>query len=54
MFENFTFTDEQVSKLEEIHAKDYMGTDDDMPEAFEAWIVSLLNKSDEEVLNLLK
>lgn len=24
--------------LQEIHAKDYHGTDDDMPDAFEKWI----------------
>ena len=25
--------------LKEVHAKDYMGTDDDMPDAFDEWII---------------
>jgi hypothetical protein len=27
--------------LKDVFAKDYMGTDDDMPEAFEAWFCDL-------------
>lgn len=27
--------------LQDIHAKNYHGTDDDMPEAFEAWVEDL-------------
>jgi|GEM_PF-2298138 len=27
--------------LKEIHAQDYTGTDDDMPEAFESWLGGL-------------
>ena len=27
--------------LKEIHSKDYMGTDDDMPDSFESWITEL-------------
>jgi hypothetical protein len=27
--------------LKEWHAEDYIGTDDDMPEAFDAWLESL-------------
>jgi hypothetical protein len=27
--------------LKEAHAKDYTGTDDDMPDAFESWLMNL-------------
>jgi hypothetical protein len=27
--------------LQDIHARDYHGTDDDMPEAYEAWLTDL-------------
>ena len=27
--------------LEDKHAKDYMGTDDDMPDAFSTWLTNL-------------
>lgn len=27
--------------LQEKHAEDYMGTDDNMPDAFDAWLVNL-------------
>lgn len=27
--------------LRDIHAKSYIGTDDDMPDAFEAWVSEL-------------
>lgn len=27
--------------LKEIHAQDYMGTDDDMPDAFDHWLTTL-------------
>lgn len=27
--------------LQEVHAKDYHGTDDDMPDAFERWLMDL-------------
>ena len=27
--------------LQELHAEEYMGTDDDMPEAFDTWLVEL-------------
>jgi len=27
--------------LQEKHAEEYMGTDDDMPEAFDAWMLDL-------------
>lgn len=29
--------------LKDIHAKEYMGTDDDMPESFERWLENLDN-----------
>lgn len=43
-------THEQEVKLQEVHGKLYMGTDDDMPEAFEHWL-SLLSL--EEITNIL-
>lgn len=30
-----------VDYLKEIHAAEYMGTDDDMPDAFDAWVDDL-------------
>jgi hypothetical protein len=33
-------TRNQEAILADIHAKGYTGTDDDMPEAFEAWLES--------------
>jgi hypothetical protein len=30
--------------LQEVHARDYMGIDDDMPDAFEAWVTELDNQ----------
>lgn len=44
-------TIEQEDKLKVAHAKDYHGTDDDMPDAFEAWLMDL---SLEELKSLLK
>ena len=35
--------------LKEIHSKHYMGTDDDMPDAFENWLVDL-SSEDLEVI----
>ena len=34
-------TSEQEDKLKEAHAKEYHGTDDDMPDAFESWLEDL-------------
>jgi hypothetical protein len=34
-------THEQEDKLKEAHAKDYHGTDDDMSDAYEAWLMDL-------------
>jgi hypothetical protein len=34
-------THEQEEKLEEAHAKDYHGTDDDMSDAYENWLMDL-------------
>lgn len=34
-------TADQEEKLKEAHAKDYIGTDDDMPDAYEDWMVDL-------------
>lgn len=31
----------QEDKLKEAHAKDYHGTDDDMPDAYESWLMDL-------------
>jgi len=36
-----TLTDEQLERLRAVHAKDYHGTDDDMPDAFEDWLTDL-------------
>lgn len=44
-------TPEQEDKLKEAHAKDYIGTDDDMPDAFEDW---LMNLSLSEIKDALK
>lgn len=41
--------DEQ--KLMAAHAKDYHGTDDDMPDAYEAWLMDL---EDSEILEIIK
>ena len=32
---------ENEDLLQDIHAENYMGTDDDMPDAFENWITNL-------------
>ncbi len=40
----------EVDYLQDIHAKNYMGTDDDMSDAFETWLVNL---SYEEIKELL-
>lgn len=34
-------TKQEEDKLRDIHSKHYMGTDDDMPEKFEAWLMRL-------------
>ena len=34
-------TSEQEDKLKELHAKEYHGTDDDMPDAFDNWVVDV-------------
>lgn len=39
IIDNLSKKDEE--KLQEIHAEDYIGTDDDMPDAFEAWLMDL-------------
>lgn len=44
-------TSAQEDKLKEEHAKDYHGTDDDMPDAFESWLEDL---SGQELYELLK
>lgn len=36
-----SLTPEQEEKLKEVHASDYSGTDDDMPDAFEGWLEDL-------------
>lgn len=44
-------TSQQEDLLKEAHAKEYMGTDDDMPDAFEAWLEDL---SLDELKTILK
>ena len=39
IFDNLT--DAQEEKLKESHAKDYHGTDDDMPDNYEYWLENL-------------
>lgn len=34
-------TTEQEDKLKEAHAENYIGTDDDMPDAYESWLMDL-------------
>lgn len=34
-------TTEEEDKLKEAHGKEYMGTDDDMPDAYDSWITDL-------------
>ena len=36
-----SLTSVQEDKLKEAHAKDYHGTDDDMPDAYERWLADL-------------
>lgn len=45
--------------LKEVHAKEYMGTDDDMPDAFDNWLGDLaadefINYADEYAAAVLK
>lgn len=42
---------EQEDKLREAHARNYNGTDDDMPDAFENWLIDL---DSEELKSLIK
>lgn len=44
-------TDDQETKLKDEHAKDYHGTDDDMPDAYEGWLENL---SLDEMKQILK
>lgn len=43
-------TSEQEDKLKAVHAEDYHGTDDDMPDAFEHWLGNL---SAEEIKSII-
>lgn len=47
-----------IDFLKEIHAKTYLGTDDNMPDAFEAWLSSMDTEHimyfAEEALNIQK
>lgn len=43
-------TSAQEDKLKEAHAKDYHGTDDDMPDAYEAWLENLSLDELKEIL----
>lgn len=45
-------THEQEEKLKEEHAKDYHGTDDDMPDAYESWLEDLDLTDYKRILNL--
>lgn len=43
-------TSGEEEKLKEAHAKDYHGTDDDMPDAYEDWLMGLSLKELKEIL----
>lgn len=43
-------TEEQIEILRDVHAENYMGTDDDMPDKFEHWLTNL---DDDEIINYL-
>lgn len=43
-------TEEQEDKLKDAHGNGYMGLDDDMPDAFEAWLEYLSLKELKEIL----
>lgn len=43
-------TKEQEEKLKEAHAQVYHGTDDDMPDAFDEWLVELPLEELKEIL----
>lgn len=45
-----SLTTEQEEKLKEAHAKDYHGTDDDMPDAFESWLEDLTYEQLKELI----
>lgn len=45
-------TSDQEEKLKEVHAKNYMGTDDNMPEAYERWLMGLSNAELKSILGL--
>lgn len=45
-----TLTAEQEEVLMDIHAKNYMGTDDDMIDNFEKWLSGL---TDDEIISYL-
>lgn len=45
-----SLTPKQEDKLQEAHGKDYMGTDDDMPDAYESWLEDL---SVEEIAKII-
>ena len=44
-------TSEQEEKLQKAHSKNYMGTDDDMPEAFDSWLVDVSLEEIKKILN---
>lgn len=37
----YNLTKDQEDVLRNIHAENYSGTDDDMPEAYEKWLMNL-------------
>jgi hypothetical protein len=45
-----SLSSEQEEVLKDVHAESYMGTDDDMPEAYEAWLESLTDAEVEKIL----
>jgi len=45
-----SLTEEQEEVLRDVHAEHYMGTDDDMPENYERW---LMNLTTDEIINII-
>lgn len=43
-------TEEQEELLRDVHAENYMGTDDDMTESYERW---LMNLKEDEIINII-
>jgi DNA polymerase III delta subunit len=45
------FIDNNIEKLQDIHADGYMGTDDNMPDAFNSWVTNFSLQELQEMCN---